>query len=400
MNLEIWAVGCSLIDYLYAPVDFGSAPFLRYASRRDGDGGLKPGRLVFAAELERFAGRPLPALLRDLVGGAAPARVNLGGPAVVALINAAQLLAGGGIAARFQGARGDDEAGRLLLEFLGRTPVDASACRIFPGVTPFTYVFSDPAQAGGRGERMFVNALGAAALFEPPDVDPRFFDADVALLGATAIVPPLHRGLGSLLGRVRARGGVTVVCTVFDFVSERADPAGRWRLGESDEAFSLIDLLVTDREEALRLSGTSSVDDAVRFFRALGVGAVVVTQGADPVCLWSGGRLFEPRPADTLPVCGAIDRELEQSPHLRGDTTGCGDNFVGGLLASVARQLADGTRRGALDFTEACAWAVVSGGFACFYLGGTYFERAPGEKRARMIPYYRDYLRQVGRAVP
>src|SRR5512137_2003070 len=56
LDLEIWAAGCGLIDYLYAPVDFASPQFRRYASRADGDGGLRAGRLVFAEELERFAG--------------------------------------------------------------------------------------------------------------------------------------------------------------------------------------------------------------------------------------------------------------------------------------------------------------------------------------------------------
>ncbi len=357
-------------------------------------------RLVFAEELERFAGKPFAAVLEDLAGGAAPSRVNLGGPAVVALINAAQLLEGSGVLARFQGARGDDETGRLMTEYLSRTPVDASACRVLPGATPFTFVFSDPAEAGGRGERMFVNAIGAAARFEPSEVDPRLFSADVALFGGTAIVPPLHRGLGSLLRKVRGRGGITVVGTVFDFLNEKANPGKRWPLGEDDETFRAIDLLVTDREEALRTSGTSNVPQAVRFFREMGAGAVVVTQGADPVCLWSGGGLFAPQSLETLPACETIDRELAEDPSRRGDTTGCGDNFVGGLLASIARQLAGGAKRGTLDFAEACAWAVASGGFACFYLGGTYFESSTGEKRARIEPYYRAYLRQIGRSSP
>ncbi len=397
MNLRIWAAGCSLIDYLYTPVDFAAAPFARYGSRRDGDGGVKPGRLVFAEDLERFAGLPFARVLEDLTGGAEPARVNLGGPAVVAAINAAQLLEGRSVSVHFQGARGSDRTGERIMEVLSRTPVDFSSYRLFPGATPFTYVFSDPSFAGGRGERMFVNAIGAAGRFEPSQVDERLFGADVALLGATAIVPPLHRALGSLLRRVRERGGITVVSTVFDFLNEQADPDGRWPLGESDETFGLIDLLVTDREEALRTSGTRSVAEAVDFFREMGTGTVVVTQGAEPFWLWSRGTLFAARDVETLPVCGEVDRAMDADPDLRGDTTGCGDNFVGGLLASLAAQLAAGARRGDLDLTEACAWAAASGGFACTYVGGTYLEKAPGEKRARIEPYYRAYLSQIGR---
>ena len=150
------------------------------------------------------------------------------------------------------------------------------------------------------------------------EVDERLFSADIALFGATAIVPPLHRALGSLLARVRARGGITVVSTVFDFLNEKADPRGRWPLGEDDGTYRLIDLLVTDREEALRMSGAASPAEAVERFREMGTGAVVVTQGAEPFHVWSGGALFAGRAAGTLPVCLAVDRDLEANPRAAG----------------------------------------------------------------------------------
>ena len=62
--------------------------------------------------------------------------------------------------------------------------------QVLPGATPFTFVFSDPAFAGGRGERMFVNAIGAAGHFGPELLEGLFFEADIAILGGTAIVPP------------------------------------------------------------------------------------------------------------------------------------------------------------------------------------------------------------------
>ena len=76
-----------------------------------------------------------------------------------------------------------------------------------------------------------------------------------------------------------------------------------------------------------------------------------------------------------------------------GDTTGCGDNFVGGVIASVVTQLQNGISHP--DITEASSLGVVSGGFACFYLGGTYFEEKIGEKRAKMEPYYDAYRKQI-----
>jgi sugar/nucleoside kinase (ribokinase family) len=75
------------------------------------------------------------------------------------------------------------------------------------------------------------------------------------------------------------------------------------------------------------------------------------------------------------------------------DTTGCGDNFVGGVIASVVNQLI--SEAGKPDMNEACSWGIVSGGFACFYMGGTYFEKKTGENITRIKPYYDKYRGQI-----
>ncbi|MFA7185716.1 MAG: hypothetical protein WC082_12515, partial [Victivallales bacterium] len=82
-------------------------------------------------------------------------------------------------------------------------------------------------------------------------------------------------------------------------------------------------------------------------------------------------------------------------PEKRGDTTGCGDNFAGGALTSVVKQLLAGRQAGELEILDACAWACASGGFACFTLGGTYLENVPGEKLGKVKPFYEAYLEQV-----
>ena len=92
-----------------------------------------------------------------------------------------------------------------------------------------------------------------------------------------------------------------------------------------------------------------------------------------------------------MPVSEKVINERKNSQV--GDTTGCGDNFVGGVIASVVTQMQNGASHP--DITEACSRGVVSGGFACFYLGGTYFEEKTGEKRAKMEPYYEAYRKQI-----
>jgi sugar/nucleoside kinase (ribokinase family) len=93
-----------------------------------------------------------------------------------------------------------------------------------------------------------------------------------------------------------------------------------------------------------------------------------------------------------MPVSEAFGKAWND-PSRRGDSTGCGDNFAGGVIASIAEQIALGNK--VFDFKEACRLGIVSGGFAGLYYGGTWQEREPGEKRRLLQPYYEEYLQQT-----
>jgi sugar/nucleoside kinase (ribokinase family) len=395
MGIRITGTGCCLMDYLYTDMDFSGAAFRRFSSKKPGDGGLTPGALVFAEHLEVFAGVPFAEVLLQLTGGREPDANNIGGPVIVALAHVAQLLHNRDIRVEFRAGRGDDEAGRRMVELIGRTPVNIDGYRIVPGRSPSTVVLSDPGYYGGKGERTFVNTIGAAGNYRPEDLGADFYEADVLVFGATALVPRLHDELTSLLERGKAAGALTVVTTVYDFRNEERAPGAPWPLGDSRRSFPLIDLLVCDREEALKISGCDDIVPAMDHFIRGGVGSVVVTHGAKCIHLRSGGGLFTSLPAMTLPVSGAVDRDLARPDRPKGDTTGCGDNFAGGVLVSLALQLGGGQREG-LDLKEACAWGACSGGFSCFYPGGLYQERWPGEKFQAVSGYYEEYRRQVG----
>ena len=96
-----------------------------------------------------------------------------------------------------------------------------------------------------------------------------------------------------------------------------------------------------------------------------------------------------------MPVSALVDADLAAHPEQRGDTTGCGDNFAGGFVSSLVRQLSDGEALGSFCLKDACAWAAASGGFACFCMGGTYLEKAPGDKRSKLQRYHDAYFTQV-----
>jgi sugar/nucleoside kinase (ribokinase family) len=258
-------------------------------------------------------------------------------------------------------------------------------------------VLSDPVYDGGNGERIFINNIGAAWEFLPDDLEDDFFRSDMVVFGGTALVPNIHEALTALLDKSRRNKAITVVNTVYDFLNEKKDPSGRWPLGKSVETYRNIDLLITDMEEALRLSGATRIEGAMDFFMSAGVGAAIITHGSNPVHFFANSRLFGNIPFSELPVSERVVRELRQDAGKTGDTTGCGDNFTGGVIASLARQLVQEPDRSA-DLKDAIALGVASGGYACFYHGGTSYEDSPGQKLHQVDAYYRDYLEQTGLA--
>lgn len=390
-RISVSGTGCCLVDFLYNHVDFDGVGLKPFFSRSRGDGGLMPGKLVFREEFEAFSGLTLEAFLQRVTGGRACDAMNIGGPSVVSLINASQLLTPDRGEIRFFGQAGTDAHGEFLDSALRKTLLNLENFSRVEATTPSTLVLSDPGYDGAQGERMFIHSMGAAWKYGPDHLGDSFFDADIVVFGGTALVPRIHDNLTSLLIRARSCGCITLVNTVFDFRSEASSPSARWTLGASDESYRYIDLLIADREEAFGLSGASDFRQAMAFFRAKGLAALIITNGPKPIHVYSDGSLFRPVGPLTMPVSQMVKEDLEK--HRDGDTTGAGDNFAGGVVASLVHQRSSGS--GAPDLAEACAWGIVSGGFACFYMGGTYMEKSPGEKLNRLIPYFDAYIRQT-----
>jgi sugar/nucleoside kinase (ribokinase family) len=392
-GMVIHGTGCCLVDILYARGNFSTPAFQRALSRQEADGGLTPGRLVFAEDFERFIGKPYETALSEISGAVAPSSRNLGGPAVVSLAHAAQIL-GDQADVLFYGVRGSDEPGDFIEAALSRLAFREYRLKTKNEATARTDVISDSAYDNGHGERTFINLLGAASHFYPQDLDADFFDAHIVSFGGTGIVPPLHDSLTELLKGAREKGAVTVVNLVYDFRSEISTPGKKWKLGIHDDAYPYIDILIADRDEALKTAGCSSVEDAIRWFLSRGTGAALITEGSRSIRLAAGKGVFAPLELQAMPVCEAVNRELAAFPERRGDTTGCGDNFAGGIITGLAEQLA-GVPRGTVDLRECAILGTVAGGFACFTMGGTYYETHAGEKREKLEPYIRAYREQL-----
>ncbi len=392
-KLKISGLGCTLLDFVYNGIDFNGPEFRKYRSREAGDGGLVPGQLVFLEELENFAGKAFEEIIVEIAGNRKPDVSNIGGPAIVSIIHAAQLLSGEA-EIRFVAPVGRDWIGERILDILSRTPVSSQEFVWKDARSPFTNVLSDPNFNQGSGERTFVNNLGAAEELDPDDLPAGFLDADILALGGTALVPTIHDRLDEIL---EGAGDSTfkLVNTVFDFRNEKRFPGKPWPIGQDHRSFSLIDLLIMDREEALKISGQHTLEKAITYFSTSPLKAFMITDGTGPVTIFAnpgdGGSRGHGRPV-RLPVSSAIlNRSLREELHA--DTTGAGDNFVGGVIFSLARQRAAGLETP--DLVEAAKWGIVSGGFACFYMGGTFLEEHIGQKLDEITRYYDLYQAQL-----
>ncbi len=391
--MNIAGIGCCLVDYVYTDFRYNHPVFQRLLSKTAGDGGIIPGGLVFSEDLEKFAQTPYAQLLKDLLGDAPPDIANLGGPSVVAMVHASQILHGTGIHTGFYGGLGDDQRGDQVRGFLGKTPLSVTMKTFSGEFSPTTLVLSDPIQQDGKGERTFINTIGAAGSYSPEDIPDELYQSDIVLAGGTALVPRIHDSLGDIQKKAKQNGCITVVGTVYDFRNQKKNPNVPWPLG-SEGSYQYTDLLIADAEEALKLTGENSLKQAAERFIEFGVGALMITHGAKEILVWSNGGILSETPLTAMPVSKYIDDMLDAHPEKRKDSTGCGDNFVGGVIASMAMQMKEAPEK-KVDLYEACTWGASSGGFACMYHGGTYYEQSPGEKRAAIEPVAEAYRKQT-----
>ena len=389
-KINISGTGCALADFLYTGVRFDGPAFRKYLSKRTGDGGLCPGKLVFTEELERFSGVDYRQILNEISGNNVPDTFNPGGPGLVSFIHASQMLNSDQYVVKFYGSLGNDNAADKILELVRKTPLNIANYKKRSNLpTPYTDVLSDPTFAGGHGERTFVNNIGAAWDFSPEVLNNDFFRSDITCFGGTALVPQIHDNLSDLLKRSKQNNSITVVNTVFDFRNEKKNPGKPWPLVSSGDNFKLIDVLITDREEAIRISGKPDEKAAAQFFIQKRISSFFITNGANDIIVFSDGKLFAKSDLRFFPVSRMVTPELR----ARGDTTGCGDNFAGGIITSLALQINE--ERGDLDLISAVSWAVASGGFCCSYVGGSYIESHKGEKLHRIEDLRNSYLKQI-----
>ena len=393
--MRINGIGCSLVDNLYSPVDFGSEAYKRWSGGNNKGTGIITGGLVFGEDLERSSGKKYEEILNEITGEKLIPDKNVGGPAIVALINIAQIL-NGNSSIGFYGARADDVNGCYIAEKLAPFGINLSGYVVVDGQTPFTDVLSDPSYNNNNGERSFINYIGAAGKLSGRDIPDSFFNADILIYGGTALTPGLHDDLSFLVEKGKEAGCLNFINTVYDFRNQNLNPDKPWPLVGEDYDYRMIDLLIADNEEVGRISGVRTKEEAIVYFAERGVHSVIITHGAEDVICYSDGLFFKEMGVFTIPVSESAGNQMRTLPSgSAADTTGCGDNFAGGVYASTALQLENNSNRKP-SLKQAAAWGIISGGFAGLYQGGVYYEKKQGEKLEKLRILFNEYKQQTG----
>lgn len=379
-KIRISGTGCALADFVYSDIDFNSPEFQKNFSKKEGDGGLSPGKLVFTEELENYAGKPYPEIIAEITKGKKPESFNIGGPSLVSLIHASQTLPKNEYEIEFYGVSGNDATSKKIRELLRKTPVGFSNYQEkSKKPTPFTHVLSDPNFDDGHGERTFINNIGAAWDLTPNELSDEFFKSDIVCFGGTALTPNIHDNLHFLLEKAKSNDAITIVNTVYDFKNQKQKPNAPWPLGVTEHSFQNIDILIMDNEEAARISGSSTIAEVLNFFSKRAC-AFIITRGSDTILFKSDGKVFE-KDKGQLPVSEIVSQNI-LTKKFHGDTTGCGDNFVGGVIVSIAEQIRN--KKVKFNVRNAVISGICAGGFTCSYFGGTYYEKKTGEKKEKI----------------
>ena len=233
----------------------------------------------------------------------------VGGSASIMAVAAARL----GLRVALVAAVGADPAGDFMLRQLAAEGVDTSGMVIRPDLaTAITVVLSQ------ASDRAILTAVGAMPTLSAEDV-PAHLLARVRHLHVSSyflLERSLGPGLAGLFRAARSSGITTSLDTNWD-------PAERWGDGQLRAVLANTDVLMPNEAEALSISGTTDIADAVRALTAAGP-ALVLKLGSEGVLSADGSQWHQAGPP------AALDGPLV-------DATGAGDCCDAGVVAGLLR---------------------------------------------------------------
>jgi len=241
--------------------------------------------------LERF---PLPG---ETVVAERGVREDLGGKGA----NQAIAITRCGAPVRLVAAIGDDAAGRRIRDNLEAEGVLTDGLREKPGPTDRCIIYVD-----AKGENTIVSMIDAAASFDPLAETgiARWIDAGDYILLQGNLRPEVSQ---DCLALARRRQAIAVL-----------NPSPSYR--SSDYDWSIVDLAVVNRVEAIALGGDPDPVRAAESLLRAGTRTVVLTAGGEGATWIDRDRRIHAAAPLVEPV----------------DTVGAGDVFCGTLIAALA----------------------------------------------------------------
>ncbi len=270
------------------------------------------------------------------------ADLTIGSSSAIMACAAARL----GLRTAFVGVVGDDAFGRFMLDAMAARGIDTRSCIVDDALdTGVSVILSQ------GDDRAILTHLGAISALRLDQVDRTLMRASRHLhVGGYFLLDALRPGLAELFREARQEGLSTSLDTNWD-------PRDRWNDG-LPSVLAQTDVLLPNAEEALRIGGRSSLDDAIDALGAV-VPTVAVKLGA------AGGRAVrDGRQAS------AASLEIELV-----DTTGAGDTFDAGFLYGYLN-------RWTLD--DSLRLACACGSLSTRAAGGTAAQPTLDEARAAM----------------
>ena len=257
-------------------------------------------------------------------------RMTLGGSSAITAHNLATLGARVGFVTRV----GGDEMGRLAMEWMAASGVDLSETNYGDGVTTTGVTLLLPHGA----ERHTLTYLGTMSEMTCADLPWQYVSASRHFhLSSLFLQRGLHPDLPALLLRLK-QAGLTISLDTND------DPDDRWD-GILDEVLSLIDILLPSERELCRMSGSTTLDEALSRVGKK-VSTIVVKCGPRGAVVQSGGKRQEIAGVSVAPV----------------DTIGAGDSFNAGFLSAYLH---------GCSMVDAAKAGNVTGALSTLSFGGT-----------------------------
>lgn len=384
----ISGLGCWVVDYIYPNIDF-SLPRVKQYLSKDGKNGLVFGEASLMSHLVEYFGKPAETIIRDI--GGEQHYQNLGGVAIITIISAAQLLYNyQDIKVYFYANLANNEAGKFIWQTLKETPVYTDYISFMEGDSVVTHAFCGQDEQG-ETSRTFICApsVHPSTALKLEQLDANFYHSDINVFSCIQWEPEISQNFSQVLKKCKEKGSITIVGTANDPLMRGRK---RWTLGDSDEVYQYIDILIMDKAEALYYSGSDDLAAAIAFFKSFPLQGILITDGTNPTYAYGNGNLCLPYEG-FIPIVEDIIKDKRRGILPEGDTVGCGDNFAGGVIASIARQLK--TKAKAIDIKEACILGNLSGGIASTITGGFFREKYAGERQALIDKYYERYRKQL-----